>query len=181
MSTLWQRFGRGARDPARRAIALFLVEPKHFDDEKEKRIAARERRQRRMCAKRKLREPPAKPNKKRLHVIDDEGGLEDAEDGDHVSGGATQPGESSGSDNELDNLSGADEEADPYAERRLLYHQDAVTTSSARPKAFKTNVDDMEPAMNDFINPSSAGYSCFRTAVDVFFGNDKLRTSLACR
>ncbi|KAJ7231791.1 P-loop containing nucleoside triphosphate hydrolase protein [Mycena rebaudengoi] len=35
MCTLWQRFGRGARDPECEAIALFLVEPMYFDETKE--------------------------------------------------------------------------------------------------------------------------------------------------
>ncbi|KAI0038956.1 P-loop containing nucleoside triphosphate hydrolase protein, partial [Auriscalpium vulgare] len=39
LATLWQRFGRGARDLALTARALFLVEPKHFDDEKAKQVA----------------------------------------------------------------------------------------------------------------------------------------------
>ncbi|KAA1480151.1 hypothetical protein DENSPDRAFT_759362, partial [Dentipellis sp. KUC8613] len=34
MRTLWQRFGRAARDPTRTAKALLLAEPKWFDDER---------------------------------------------------------------------------------------------------------------------------------------------------
>ncbi|KAI0052949.1 P-loop containing nucleoside triphosphate hydrolase protein, partial [Auriscalpium vulgare] len=37
LATLWQRFGRGARNPLLTAKVLFLVEPKHFEDEKAKR------------------------------------------------------------------------------------------------------------------------------------------------
>ncbi|KAH9936346.1 P-loop containing nucleoside triphosphate hydrolase protein, partial [Fomitopsis serialis] len=32
METLWQRFGRGARDPALEALAIIFVEPKYFDE-----------------------------------------------------------------------------------------------------------------------------------------------------
>ncbi|KAF8135272.1 P-loop containing nucleoside triphosphate hydrolase protein, partial [Mycena galopus ATCC 62051] len=39
MCTLWQRFGRGARDPKCEAIALFLVEPMYFDETKVEKAA----------------------------------------------------------------------------------------------------------------------------------------------
>lgn len=49
MCALWQRFGRGARGPGTEAVAIFLVESKYFDEEREK---AEERRQ--QAKKRKL-------------------------------------------------------------------------------------------------------------------------------
>lgn len=36
LDTLWQRFGRAARGPGTEAIAVLIVEPKYFDEEKEK-------------------------------------------------------------------------------------------------------------------------------------------------
>ena len=36
LMTLWQRFGRGARDRTCTAKAIFLVEKEHFDEECEK-------------------------------------------------------------------------------------------------------------------------------------------------
>ncbi|KAJ6570683.1 P-loop containing nucleoside triphosphate hydrolase protein [Mycena sp. CBHHK59/15] len=44
MCTLWQRFGRGARNPGCEAIALFLVEPMYFDQTKEEKAARKEKR-----------------------------------------------------------------------------------------------------------------------------------------
>lgn len=43
MNTLWQRFGRAARDPSLDAVAILFVEAKYFDDEKEKKTRAQKR------------------------------------------------------------------------------------------------------------------------------------------
>ncbi|KAJ7626573.1 P-loop containing nucleoside triphosphate hydrolase protein [Mycena polygramma] len=66
MCTLWQRFGRGARDPNCEAIALFLVEPMYFDQTKEEK-AARKAKKELAAANRKCKAaadpaslPPAK-------------------------------------------------------------------------------------------------------------------------
>ncbi len=44
LSTLWQRFGRAAREPGRKALAVLFVESKYFDEE---RIEAERRTERR--------------------------------------------------------------------------------------------------------------------------------------
>ncbi|KAJ7182545.1 hypothetical protein C8R43DRAFT_849396, partial [Mycena crocata] len=44
MCMLWQRFGRGARNPKCEAIALFLVEPMYFDQTKEEKAACKSKR-----------------------------------------------------------------------------------------------------------------------------------------
>ncbi|EPQ50064.1 hypothetical protein GLOTRDRAFT_67173, partial [Gloeophyllum trabeum ATCC 11539] len=44
MCTLWQRFGRGARDFSLTALAVLIVEPKHFDEEKKKAADAKRKR-----------------------------------------------------------------------------------------------------------------------------------------
>ena len=43
LNTLWQRFGRAARDPSLDAVAILFVEGKYFDDEKDKRTRAQKR------------------------------------------------------------------------------------------------------------------------------------------
>ncbi|KAF8192846.1 P-loop containing nucleoside triphosphate hydrolase protein [Mycena galopus ATCC 62051] len=53
MCTLWQRFGRGARDPKCTAIALFLVEPMYFDETKEEKAARKAKREEKAKKKRK--------------------------------------------------------------------------------------------------------------------------------
>lgn len=66
MCTLWQRFGRGVRDPKCEAIALFLVEPMYFDETKEEKAVRKAKRQETAQKKRKARDelaesqPPAK-------------------------------------------------------------------------------------------------------------------------
>jgi hypothetical protein len=44
MCTLWQRFGRAARDPELDAIAILFVEPSRTDGNKEAKEARKERR-----------------------------------------------------------------------------------------------------------------------------------------
>jgi superfamily II DNA helicase RecQ len=46
MCTLWQRFGRAARDLARHAKALFFVEPKHFDEVRAQRTTRQQEKKR---------------------------------------------------------------------------------------------------------------------------------------
>ncbi|EPT01979.1 hypothetical protein FOMPIDRAFT_1119094, partial [Fomitopsis schrenkii] len=36
LSTLWQHFGRAVRDLSQNGVAIFLVEPKYFHEEKQK-------------------------------------------------------------------------------------------------------------------------------------------------
>ncbi|EIW61392.1 P-loop containing nucleoside triphosphate hydrolase protein [Trametes versicolor FP-101664 SS1] len=45
VNQLWQRFGRAARGPGTEALAVLIVEPKHFDDEKEQAAARAQKRQ----------------------------------------------------------------------------------------------------------------------------------------
>lgn len=59
MCTLWQRFGRAARALHREGKALFLVEPKHFDDVKAKK-AERAAEKKRKAAAKASGERPAK-------------------------------------------------------------------------------------------------------------------------
>lgn len=67
MCTLWQRFGRAARDFSLDAIALFLVEPKHFDDTKAEKAARKEKRD----GKRKSSLAAALGKRKRVDNEDD--------------------------------------------------------------------------------------------------------------
>ncbi|KAF7353121.1 p-loop containing nucleoside triphosphate hydrolase protein [Mycena sanguinolenta] len=63
MCTLWQRFGRGARDPNCEAIALWLVEPMYFDKTKEEKAAnkaKREEKKKRKACEQLTGQPPAK-------------------------------------------------------------------------------------------------------------------------
>lgn len=51
LCTLWQRFGRAARDLKLQGKALFLVEPRYFDEYKEKLAKAAEKRKRKRIEK----------------------------------------------------------------------------------------------------------------------------------
>ena len=56
LCTLWQRFGRAARDFALNAIALFLVEPMYFDETRDEKAARKAKREEKARAKAKAAE-----------------------------------------------------------------------------------------------------------------------------
>lgn len=163
IATLWQRFGRAARDPELEGKALFLVEPKYFDDEKAKKEARRDKRAANL-RKRKASQPTGTTSSKRRRV---EGGavIHSTSTRVPVPAAADREPSESGSDSDED-------DDDLYAERRRLYQQETVpTTASRRDKQQKAK--EMEPAMNDMINPGSAGLDCRRKPINICFENDK--------
>ncbi len=61
LSTLWQRFGRAAREPGREALAVLFVEAKYFDEERAE-VERRTVRRREMAEQRvKAREQGKRP------------------------------------------------------------------------------------------------------------------------
>jgi superfamily II DNA/RNA helicase len=72
LSIPWQRFGRGARDPNLCATGVVLVESKHFNDEKDRRVkalGARQAKKRRRLHEALLRgESPKQPRLSNLAI-----------------------------------------------------------------------------------------------------------------
>ena len=62
MDTLWQRFGRAARDLARKGLAILFVDAKLFDEEREE--AARRAEKRKEAAARKAMEKEQKKRRR---------------------------------------------------------------------------------------------------------------------
>ena len=60
LNTLWQRFGRAVRDLSQRGVAIFIVEPKYFDEEKQKAVERAEKsKENKVAQKRKATEDAA--------------------------------------------------------------------------------------------------------------------------
>lgn len=122
IATLWQRFGRAARDSELEGKALFLVEPKHFDDEKAKKEARRQKRAAN-SRKRKASQATDATSSKRRRV----------EGGPPIHNASNRaPVPAADADHELSE-SGSDSEDDDdlYAERRKLYQQETVPTTAS--------------------------------------------------
>ncbi|KAF7348212.1 p-loop containing nucleoside triphosphate hydrolase protein [Mycena sanguinolenta] len=174
MCTLWQRFGRGARDPKCEAIALFLVEPMYFDQTKEEKAARKAKKeQAKTTRKRKaadaLSQPPAKRAKS--------DGRQDSTSG-NPPGHALPPSDAqtqaieSDSDSEPDD-SGTEEATAALEKRRAAYRKDkAQVVTRKKPKK---DGNELSPEMDDMINAGSKHRSikCFRVPSRLYFGSDK--------
>lgn len=175
LCTLWQRFGRAARDRLRHAIALLLVESSHFDDVKAKSAARSEKRKAAKAIKKRGAPATAEqpPNKRR------------------AAGASSQPPvvvpivvpvpvpEDVANDSDSDHEEDQDVNGAPPAivspvvsmsdeERRDLY----TALPEHNVKGVRKH-HGIVPAMDDFINCTSRGLTCFRKPPDLFFNNDK--------
>lgn len=168
MCTAWQRFGRAARLKELTGIALLLVEPKYFDDEREKRAQAKEKRAAKRAQKKKGR-PGAG-----VHVARDpamaqvqDSGILLAQDASEGAGRSGVVGNSDGEEDE-DEDSSSDEDA-YNDERRAAYSKPKVIAGVKRKRE-----DELEPAMDDMINAGlRKKIKCHRRPPKLYFGNDK--------
>jgi superfamily II DNA/RNA helicase len=153
LSTLWQRFGRGARNRSLEAVAIFLVEKEHFDAAKEKKAerTAQKLRKKWKCTSGKTPSPAKKtlrltnvssdPNapKETVHDIDLDFHTSDAEAEDEI-------------DNELHTK---------YVDRM---REKVVRKGKKR---------EIEPEMDDLINAKSRSLNCRRRPINIYFENKK--------
>ncbi|KAJ7721901.1 P-loop containing nucleoside triphosphate hydrolase protein [Mycena metata] len=203
MCTLWQRFGRGARDPSCEAIALFLVEPMYFDQTKEEK-AARKAKKDQAAASRKRKAanaPTSQTPAKRPRSDQSESGnvgpalrpsapttLADLRARFIASPPrrplANQPLTANSAAGEPTTLppnieSDSDSESDgdeavALEERREVYRKDkAPVTSRKKPKK---DGNELSPEMDDMINAGSdrrRHIKCYRVPARLYFGSDK--------
>jgi hypothetical protein len=162
MCTLWQRFGRTARDASEHGCAILLVEAKHFDEEKDKKEANKKwkatnlesgkpRKRRAIASRPKLDLPVPVPSAE-----------EDLETEEPPNELQKEPV----SDGGLDKLCGT---AYRLARVGKLLPTETVKAS----KKFK-----MELAMEDLINADTRGFGCRRRVFQVFFGSGEVCTCL---
>lgn len=157
MCTLWQRFGRGARAPDKEAVAILLVEAKHYDEEREK-VA-----QRREAKKRKRSQTSAVASasvgQSGRPVIGNPSAREDMEI------------DSSDDDDDANEVNTDQPESDEA--RRERYNQgNSILGSHSK----KRRIDaPLEPAMDDMINAETrAGLGCRRKPISLYFNTAHL-------
>lgn len=161
MCALWQRFGRGARDPTSEAIALCLVEPKHFDASKDKAAARKEKAAQRV--REKLKSVPQK--RKASKALPAESRYRN-----HSQQHTAQTPEV----NE-DERAGQDEDVvmDPSnTEVRTDTRQILYTTVESKGRKQTTRSVGLEAVLEDVVNAKTRGINCYRAPPNIYFSNN---------
>ncbi|KZV63589.1 P-loop containing nucleoside triphosphate hydrolase protein [Peniophora sp. CONT] len=202
LSTLWQRFGRGARGHGRIAVAVLFAEASFFFDVQEE--AARKREQRAEKRKRKgiAAAVGSESARKKQRVGTDSAGnplsapaplVQRPPEDNHDEDGDRSEAEDKGENDEAHGDEGANPRPNMAASsiqsqadsdelnQKRIFEYDAESSSMIL-KTSKLNIKEkrkeLEAAMDDFINPVTprAQFSCLRQPVDAFFGNSHTRS-----
>lgn len=144
MCTLWQRFGRAARDPDLEGTAMLLVEPKHLDEEREKKVVRAE------AKKRKAENQGLPKTTKRRAVPSKTGQPPHAIPVAH----AVAP-------------------QDEDEKRRVLYTAKKGKSVSSTEVVKVERKREIEVAMDDMINAKKRGLGCRRKPLRLFFSSDR--------
>ncbi|EPS94524.1 hypothetical protein FOMPIDRAFT_1055021 [Fomitopsis schrenkii] len=197
INTLWQRFGRAARGEGEFAFAILIAEKEHFDEEKERKLAAKAKRLESRKRKRGKQSKNA-PNKQRaIHDtaaasgqpgelptpsrVPAEYGTGDAvssdnEDVDENPEGDTEIQEHEQGRGEADVEEEAVAEAAEVAavaaeanERRREVYNQRIKVESTKSKQERI----LQPAVLDLINAASRGLGCRRQSITLVYSNDK--------
>lgn len=171
---MWQRFGRAVRDLKLQGKALFLVEPRYFDEYKEKQAKAAEERKRKRIEKdaNQARGPTAKRTRAEggssaaTHIAED--GNSDSDD-DSDAEDEEPPSTRSTQQTAQDDPPNEAEQRLYIAERRAMYEK----APNKEWKKGKRTPEDIEPAMDDVINARSRPLvGCSRKPVRIQFKQD---------
>lgn len=178
--TLWQRFGRAARDPSRSAIAVLFAEPKHFDEWKEaeaKRMEERERRAvERAVAKEKskrvatdMTNSPERPSKRKKSA--NPGNLQKTKGADEAASELLAQGG--------DDVEGGDG-LSTYASLRVEFNRVLQAAKKKRSPWKSKDVNDemVDPVLDAMVNAKRRGYKCYRAPITAFYHNDHFGTLL---
>ncbi|KAI0337895.1 P-loop containing nucleoside triphosphate hydrolase protein, partial [Trametopsis cervina] len=162
---LWQRFGRWGRSRETEATGIFLVEPKHFDEEREKAAKRKElgqavkkrKRDAARLGKGKEREnPPAKHGDNHS-----DSGSEDGDSESDVDGPGEVPAGGSGT---------AAEVLIEDEESRRMRYAERPEAESKKPKKQERK---LEAAMDDLINAERRKLKCRKTPLALTFNFDQ--------
>lgn len=178
MCTIWQRIGRCVRRKDLEGKALIFVEGKFYDEEKQKKVDAAQKR------------ADAKRKKLKCKAADDAAGQGSSREGAQMQTAAEASG--SGSRAAVQDVSGeqsasgeesegedGDAREEFLRERRILYSTPKVVEgdSNARGKGRGKgrHAEELEPALDDMVNAGTReGLNCYRAPPMIYFGNDKL-------
>lgn len=167
MCTLWQRFGRAARDQKLEGTAIFFVEPKYFDSERQKREVNAKKRKRKGENYQKTKRVAGNPTNDTTQPVPIQihlDGPDEEEDSEGLENGIDQ-------DLELQLPNDAADDNDDA--RRAVYstrkHKVSPLTVIKAHQKFQ-----LEPAMDDMINAGNRGLGCRRKPLKLFFNNDRV-------
>jgi len=164
MCTFWQRVGRTARDTSIHGFAILLAEPKHFDEEKDKKEAASQKRKatNQVAGKSRKHRAIAKgPKSKQPTALPIATEVEEE----------TQEAQEELEDNETDFVEA----------RRIAYRAGRIGKLSPLEPVKATKKFEMELAMEDLINADTRGLGCRRKVFQLYFGTGELCTCLLPR
>lgn len=200
LNTLWQRFGRAACDPMLWAVAVLLVEPKFFDEEKEKAKTRVEKRAVKRMAAELTKEGPSKrartvtaqtaappasaAQSSSVDAVpvsnqDLERSVESAAEGNdeaetEASRGISQEQAPSGM-SEL-NVAPTPARVIDIAALRADIEAARVVQTSVKKKGPKKAQDtgELAPELDALINAVTRPFRCYRTPITAFYGNDRI-------
>ncbi|KIP02702.1 hypothetical protein PHLGIDRAFT_78720, partial [Phlebiopsis gigantea 11061_1 CR5-6] len=158
MDTLWQRFGRAARDAKREAIAILFVEAKYFDEDREKateRARKEEKRRANRAAQKEIGKRKAGDQEQ-----------------ERVTKRSRRTGTTKGD-------GGSDTDLEVDGERLSLFEKLRVEYLQKMPKAQadkvkKTSSDGIGPELDNMVNARGRGIGCYRAPITAFYENDRL-------
>lgn len=192
LNTLWQRFGRAARDPSLDAVAILFVEGKYFDDEKDKRTRAQKRKaeqeleRQRKKARTGTASEPSDQRARTGHAA------QQASDASSQVPLSTGDGVETGPETSAVNPSrGLSPECAPVddatiagaqacaprlanvaalrADFQALY---ASTRAVQRGKKKAGKEDGLSPELDAFVNAATRPFKCYRAPIMAYYGND---------
>ncbi|KAI0332527.1 P-loop containing nucleoside triphosphate hydrolase protein [Cubamyces sp. BRFM 1775] len=178
LDSLWQRFGRAARNPHREALAVLLADAKYFDEEKE---AARKRAEKRREATIARAQQSESGKRKRMESSDMAGQVSGAGRGQKRARRET-PSEVTVAQ-AVAGESGSSASLTEYESLRVTYRTSHSQEAPSAQKGRKGNVGDVRNASNVgnitdevdcLINAATRPFRCYRKPITAFYENDRL-------
>ncbi|KAI6142460.1 P-loop containing nucleoside triphosphate hydrolase protein, partial [Pisolithus tinctorius] len=174
LCSLWQRLGRGARNPNLQATAVIFVESKFFDRNRLKKAENKEKRALKEAEKKRSAMDVAKnqPVPKKTRTM----GFGDG----NCSGRPAEPlttEQAVGLQSETDSAVLETQETMSATERQEKMRLDALRTVAYCKKVMnggqrvKKGGDELEPAEDDFVNAATRHFRCYRRPVMLYFGS----------
>lgn len=169
LCTLWQRLGRGARDPLQHATALIFVELKYFDQNRQKKAENKVKREQKEAKKlegkkRGATESPKDSRPVKKNCVGPDGGVTVAV-GSNMANDGGNPVEVV-----TERLAG-------MQERRM--ELDLLRVAAYRRRELKNGQkakrsgNELDPAEDDFVNAATRHFKCYRRVIMLYFGNEE--------
>ncbi|KAH9831739.1 P-loop containing nucleoside triphosphate hydrolase protein [Rhodofomes roseus] len=198
LNTLWQRFGRAARDLSLDAVAVLLVEARYFDEEREKVKGCADKR----AEKRKADLSAQKPAKKTRTqgpppaavTASSSTNVESETRHDDVRHAGDEQARATGGDHGVSGLPGqGSSQEPPISAGGVAQHVDlaslhaefeaarAVTGRAAKRKHKQSVADasQLSPELDALVNAATRPFRCYRAPIMAYYRNDQIGKSVS--